>query len=208
LRRSATLSLTTNLVSAGGQRELARRRPAGPFGDAVDDAAAAAAPEDHRIGAFEDLDALGVVEIAIVLDVVAHAVDEEVRGRGIAAQRRRIAVAFALAHGHAGHVAHDIGHRAHALIGDDIVRDDGDRLGHVAQRRVRAGRGRQIALDVFGPLADHGDRIARALRAGDRRADSDHAERQDERALQVVMRRHDFPQKPPPLPASEPRVVC
>ena len=74
-------------------------------GDAVDDAAGAAAAEDHRVRALERLDAVDVVEVAEVLDVVAHAVDEEVGGRAVAAEDRRVAVALALRHADARHVA-------------------------------------------------------------------------------------------------------
>jgi hypothetical protein len=45
----------------------------------IDDAPCSAAAEDQRVGAFEGLDAVDVVNIAVVLDVVAHAVDKEVR---------------------------------------------------------------------------------------------------------------------------------
>ena len=62
---------------------------------AVDDSAAAAAAEDHRVGSFQHLDAVDIVEIAEILDVVAHAIDEEVGRARIAAQHERVAIAFA-----------------------------------------------------------------------------------------------------------------
>ena len=52
----------------------------GRLSDAVDDPAAAAAAEDHRVGALEHLDPVDIVEVAEILNVVAHAVDEEVGG--------------------------------------------------------------------------------------------------------------------------------
>ncbi len=67
----------------------------GALGDAIDDAAAAAAAENHRIGALEHLDPVDVVEVAEILDVVADAVDEEVGGGVVAAQGELVAVALA-----------------------------------------------------------------------------------------------------------------
>ena len=54
------------------------------LGDAVDDAAAAATSEDQGVRPLQDLEALDIVEVAVVLGVVADAVDEEV-GRGVLA---------------------------------------------------------------------------------------------------------------------------
>ena len=76
---------------------------------AVEDTAAGAAAEGERARPFQHLDALRVVEIAEVLDVVAKAVDEEV-GAGIdAANDEFVAVAFALVHGDARNVTGDVG---------------------------------------------------------------------------------------------------
>ena len=80
------------------------------------DAAAAAAAEDHRVGALQRLHAFEVVEIAIILDVVAHAVDEEVGGRAVAADDDLVAVVLALVSGDAGHVAHDVADAHHHLV--------------------------------------------------------------------------------------------
>ena len=106
----------------------------------IDDATAAATTEDHRVGALERLDALDVVEIAQVLRVVAHAVDEEVGGRALAADHRRVAMALALRHRDTGDEAHDVGHALHRLVGDDGAREHRRRLRRVAQRRVRLRR--------------------------------------------------------------------
>ncbi len=54
-------------------------RPAIRFlGNAIDNATAAAAAEDQRIRALEHFNALNVVEVTIVLDVVAHAINKEI----------------------------------------------------------------------------------------------------------------------------------
>ena len=113
---------------------------AGLLADAVDDAAAAAAAEDHRVRSLQRFDALEVVEVAVVLHVVAHAVDEEVGRGAVAADDHLVAVVLALVHHHAGHVAHDVADAHHHLVLDQLVGDDGHRLRHVAQRRRRLGR--------------------------------------------------------------------
>src|SRR3546814_9438221 len=82
--------------------------PVGLLGHPVDHAAGTAAPEDHAVGALERLDPLDVIEVAEVLQVVADAIDKEVRCRTVAAKDRRIAVAFALGDADARDIAHDI----------------------------------------------------------------------------------------------------
>ena len=85
------------IVHPGLEAQLAHRLPARGLGDAVDDAAGAAAPEGHRVRAAEDLEPLDIVEVAIGLDVVADAVDEEVAGGRDAAEDQGFAIALALA---------------------------------------------------------------------------------------------------------------
>ena len=148
LSRKATLSLE-RLVEVGRDALVAvARRPAastsrsgwktGLLGHAVDDSAAAAAAEDHRVRALQRLDALEVVEVAVVLHVVAHAVQEEVGGRAVAADDDLVAVVLALV---------DLDARARSASTsptlsmswslDELLGGDGDRLRHVAQRASR-----------------------------------------------------------------------
>ena len=84
------------VVGPGLHLPFVDRNAIGFLEHAVEHAAAAAAAEDHRVRAFEKLEPLGVVKIAIDLRVVAHAVDEEVGGRALAADDDLVAVAFAL----------------------------------------------------------------------------------------------------------------
>src|SRR3546814_6411101 len=90
--------------------------PVGLLGHPVDHAAGTAAPEDHAVGALERLDPLDVIEVAEVLQVVADAIDKEVRCRTVAAKDRRIAVAFALGDADARDIAHDIAGALHPLV--------------------------------------------------------------------------------------------
>ena len=96
-RRSATLSFSGWLsppvkrllpnIPPWSETSRVGRKPATLL-HAVDDAAGAAAAEDHGVGSLERFDAIQVVQVAVVLDVVAHAVDEEVGRRAVAADDR------------------------------------------------------------------------------------------------------------------------
>ena len=134
--RGAEMLLRTDF-----QMRLIGEAPAGLSGHAVQHAADAAAPEDHRVRAFQHLDALDVVDIAIVLGVVPQAVREEVRGRGVAPEDQGVAVAFALGEADARHITHDIGHALQGQIVDLVAGDDRDGLRRVDQRRVGPCRG-------------------------------------------------------------------
>src|SRR5262249_6843280 len=57
---------------------LVYRREARLFGHTVDNASATAAAEDQSIGSLQRFNPLEVVEVAIILDVVAHAIEEEI----------------------------------------------------------------------------------------------------------------------------------
>jgi hypothetical protein len=58
---------------------LVDSRAVGFFKRAVEKSAARATAEGQGARSFQNLDALGVVEIAEILNVIAKAVDEEVR---------------------------------------------------------------------------------------------------------------------------------
>ena len=107
------------------EREDAARRAAavGLLGDAIDHPAAAAAAEDHRIGALEHFDPVEIVEPAIILDVVADAVDEEIGGAVLAAQDDRVAMPLARRDAGAGDGAQHVADRAHALVVDALLGD-------------------------------------------------------------------------------------
>ena len=85
----------------------------------------AAATEDHGVGSLQRFDPLEVVEIAVVLDVVANAVHEEVGGRAVAPDDDLVTVVLALMHHDAGHVAHHVAHAHHHLVFDQLAGDDG-----------------------------------------------------------------------------------
>ena len=166
-------------VAAGLQRHLVDRLEPGLLRHAVDDAAAAAPAEDHRIGSLQRLDALQVVEIPVVLHVIADAVHVEVGRRVVAADDHLVAVVLALVLRHARHVAHDVADAHHQLVLDQRLRHDRDRLRHVAQQRRRLRRrgddGDLVALGrVHGHLVaeagDLEDEVERD-RAGIRRGD-------------------------------------
>ena len=93
--------------------------PVGFLERAVDETAAGAATEGQRARPLQHLDALGVVEIAEDLHVVAEAVDEEIGARIDAANDEFVAIAFALMDGDAGNVARDIGDALEALVLDE-----------------------------------------------------------------------------------------
>jgi hypothetical protein len=108
------------------QHDLVHRRPLRLFRHAIQHAAAAAAPEDHRVRPLQRLDTLDVVEVAEVLHVVPNAIDEEVRGRAVAADRRLVAVSLSLTHRDAGNQPHDVSHALHRELADGRARDGGD----------------------------------------------------------------------------------
>ena len=124
------------------QRRFTRLSPVRLAGHSIDDAAHAATPEDHGVRTLERLDAVDVVDVSKVLDVVADTIDEEVGRRAVAAKNRRVAIAFALGEADTGHVAGHVGHAGHALIGNQRARHDADRLRDIAQRGRGLGRGR------------------------------------------------------------------
>ena len=122
----------------------------GCLGDAVDDAAAAAAPEDHGVGALHDLEPFDIVEVAIILNIVAQAIDEEIGGGVVAAQCRLVAMALALAGGGAGDITQRIGDRQNRLVVEPVARQDVYSLRHIEQWRVGARRPRCARRQIAG----------------------------------------------------------
>jgi len=118
---------------------------------AVDQATAGSTPEGQRARSFQDFDALRVVEIAEILDVIAKAVDVEI-GAGVdAADHELVAIALALVDGNARDVAGDVGEGLKTRVADEILGHDGDRLRNVDQRRVGLGRHRcAVGVDANG----------------------------------------------------------
>ena len=111
------------------------------LGHAVDHAACAATTKSHAARPFQHFDALQVVEVALVLRIVTHAIDEEV-GCGIdPAQHRLVAVTLTLPHQRAGHVTQHIGHAGHRLIFHQLGWHDLHRCRHFLERRVGLGEG-------------------------------------------------------------------
>jgi hypothetical protein len=151
-------------VGSALERHLVYGLEAGLLGDAVDDSPAAPAAEGHRVRTLEGLHALEVVEVAVVLDVVAHPVEEEIGGRVVAADDDLVPVVFSLVGPDARQVAHDVGHARHLLVEDELPGGDRDRLRHVLKRRQRAG-GAADRLHLIARGRGHGDRLADA---GDR----------------------------------------
>jgi hypothetical protein len=135
---------------------LVNRNAVGFLEHAIDDAASAAAPEDHGIGAFEHLNAGDVVKVANDLGVVAEAVDKQVRVRPLPANDEIIAVAFTLMRNDAGHVADRLAEALGVDILDEVLGEDGDRLRDVQELRVRLRRGR-------GRIDDVADRVGAGL---------------------------------------------
>jgi hypothetical protein len=155
------------LEGAAFERECARRHPLRFFRHAIDDAAAAPAAEHHRVRPLQCLHALDVIEIAQILGVIAYAVGEEIRGGAGAPNGRCIAVPLALPHRDPRHVADDIGHVLHRLVGDEIATEHGDRLRDVAELRVRARRARRATRVVSrGARRIGDDHDGRKLAAG------------------------------------------
>jgi hypothetical protein len=92
------------IIRAGLQHYLLQGTPIGLFQRAVHEAAAGPAAECQRGGPFYYFDALCVVEITKILDVVAEAIDEEVRARIDAPDDELIAIALALMDGNAWNI--------------------------------------------------------------------------------------------------------
>ena len=144
-------------------------------GDTIDHATPAAPAKDHGVGAQQHLDALCIVEVAVVLDVIADAIDEEVRRGGVAPQAWGVAVPLALADGGTRNVAQDVRHGLHGLVPDQLGRDHPDGLRDVPEVRGDAQGSIEPAgqIVLLGGGGDDQGRDLRSLILGPRRT---HAE--------------------------------
>ena len=148
------------------------RGGAGRLLDAIDDAAAAAAAKNQRVRPLEDLDPLEIVQAPEVLDVIPHAVEEEVSGGVLAPQGDLVAIAFALSDGNARNIAQNVAEAVQRLIVELGAGHDIDALGHVEKRCVGLGRGDGIDGDIALRLPGDDDRLqlgCQLLRRGRRR---------------------------------------
>src|SRR5262249_40900421 len=73
------------IVGAGLHAPFVDPNAVGFLQHAVDEAATATASENHCIRTFEEFDPFSVVEVAKNLAVIAHAIDEKIRSRVLAA---------------------------------------------------------------------------------------------------------------------------
>src|SRR5262245_38884515 len=131
------------IIGSGLRGRLVYPLPVGLLQRAVEQTPAGRATEGDRTRSLQDLDALGIVEIAKVLHVVAEPVDEKVRARVHAADDELVAVAFTLVNGDARHVARDVGEVLKAVVRDELPRHHADRLRNVDQRRIDLCRRRR-----------------------------------------------------------------
>src|SRR5205823_4513458 len=150
------------------QGDVPNRRAVGFLEHAVDDAAAATAPENHRVRAFEHLDALDVVEVAEILDVVADSVDEKVRARALPADDDLVAIELALMRNDTGNVADGLAETLKVLVPDELRGEHRHRLRHVDERSFGFRRRRDAGCDVPDRDASAGALLDRARRRWDR----------------------------------------
>ena len=98
------------------KRDFAQGSEAGLFRHAIDNAAAAATTKHHRVWPFQGFDALDVVEIAIVLNVVAHTIEKEIGARAVAANDKLVAIVLALVRCDAGNISDNVRDTRHRLV--------------------------------------------------------------------------------------------
>src|SRR5262249_8325157 len=127
------------VIGSGLRGRLVYPLSVGLLQRAVEQAPARGASKRNRARSLQDLDALGIVEIAEVLHVVAEPVDVEVRARIHAADDKLVAVAFALVDVDARHVARDVGEILKTVVRDELPRHHTERLRNVHQRRIDLG---------------------------------------------------------------------
>src|SRR6185369_843550 len=106
------------------KRDFAQGSEPGLFRYAINDSTAAAATKQHRVWSFQSFDALDVVEVAIVLNVVTHTIDEEVGARAVAANDELITIVLALVRCDAGYVSDDFRQARHRLVANLFLRLD------------------------------------------------------------------------------------
>src|SRR5262245_44441703 len=107
----------------------------GFFSNAIDNAASTPSAEDHRIRSFQSLHAFKVIEVAVVLDIVANTIHEEIGRRTITPDNDLVPVILALMSRNARDIPHHIADVQHQLITDLLLCDHSDRLWDITQRR-------------------------------------------------------------------------
>ena len=116
-----------------------------------------------------------IVERAVILDVVANAIDEEVGGRPHAAENDGVPVAFALGAVHARRVGDDVADAGEATFVDFLDRQNRDALWDVDDWRRRFQRIDLIGIEILAfdddVVVDDGcDRCAGSEVEGDGRS--------------------------------------
>src|SRR6266403_2426698 len=87
-------------------------------GYAIDHAATATPAKSHRVWSLQRFDAIDVVEVTIILNVVADSVEEKVCAGRVAADHQLVAIVLSLMRCNSGNVVHHIGNALHRLIAD------------------------------------------------------------------------------------------
>ena len=128
-------------VAAGSYAHLAAIGKARLLGDHVDQPTRRAPTIQGGSRPLDDLDALNVVEVAKVLRIVAHAVEQDVVQRGKAANDERIALAVARSEADGGNGLHHVRQAVGSLIAHHFLGHDLHRLRNVAQRGINFGGG-------------------------------------------------------------------
>src|SRR6185503_7013853 len=91
----------------------------------------------HRVRTFERFDTLDVIEVAIVLHVVAHSIQEEISARAVTANDDLIAIVLTLVRRNTRNISDNVRNARHRLIANLFFGDYGDRLRNVAERCQR-----------------------------------------------------------------------
>src|SRR5262249_45318001 len=121
------------------ERDLAQSSEACLFTDAIDHATTTATSKEHRVRTFQRFHTLDVIEVAIVLHVVAHSIQKEIRTRAITANDNLIAIVLALVRRDTRNISNNVRDVRHRLIANLLLSDNGDRLRNVAKRSQRLG---------------------------------------------------------------------
>src|SRR5215831_16309950 len=120
-------------MGAADQLKFLAGSEGGLLRDPVDDSAPSSTAEHQRVRALQHLDSLQVIEIAVVLDVIANAIDEKAGGGVVTPNHNFIAIVLSLMGGDAGDVPDDVTNTEHRLILNLLVCDDRQCLRNITQ---------------------------------------------------------------------------